>query len=894
MMFLYEIDLSIFEKALRYLGAIICGFLYKIVAALFELFINISKVELLSSSDISKIYQRVTLMITIIMIFYVTFETVKYVIQPDTMGDKEKGTSKVVLKMIICVVLLAMVPKIFEFSFKLQNTIIENQIIPKLILGPSATSTTNPKNMGRAFAASTFALFYGYTDISGDELLKQCVENPVTEEEFIQSLDPDYPFYWSTVLDWQKENYKNYGNGVAGANLCSLKNTGTFWHITYELDEEDIRTEIKEKDNEEYIKFDGLMAIIVGGFMCYVLALYCIDLGTRVAQLAFLQIIAPIPIIGYLSPKKDNIFSKWVKQCTTTYLDLFLRMILIYFVLFLCNVIQEARANGTLFNNISDDSNKTLIYIAIILGLLLFAQKAPKMLQELFPKMGAASGNFGLKAGERVAPIAARAIGGGLGGAKRLIAGGAAKGIAAYKRNKKLYEETGKTAKDRRKDAKIAREERNKARKNYSQARRNSKKLHTPEERLAAMRDAKNELLNKQSALADARNKRSTSVFGSVLSGAKDGAKDGIREGAKATKLGDVRKQIHAGDAKNKQRLENYQTYLESGGATGIVGTRDRAISSAEQKLGLRTNAVNMETEMKRIESANKSMERANEGEQAIIKAHSSVESNDINKMKDGKLTTKAQGESEIEFKNIEDSDVDVAARALAGVVPSGPLTHDDQLKVDAAKKKLGGKLKINAGDKYGEIYSNVHSNLQTIEARLKQDPTNEGLQKALEIATKQDSQIGKLLHEKLQTQYFAAIANYEATGNDNPRTNSNFDQGSISETYNMLAAIKSASTNPKTAADMEKLIVSDAEIARNAGKVPSGRISQAQYDAFMGRVPITNQPDYDTIEKALKRVSSERQEEITANKNTQQIMANSDALAAAKSTDTISKPDGK
>lgn len=417
MMFLESI--SLVEAALRRLAAVICSLIYKIVAALFELFINISRVELLSSGDIAKIYQRVTLIITIIMIFYVTFETVKYVIQPDTMGDKEKGTSKVVSKMIICVVLLAMVPKIFEFAFKLQNTIIDNQIIPKLILGPSATSTSNPKDMGRNFAVSTFALFYGYGDIPGEELLKDknCKETLLTQEEYnkfghLEGALWDMQRY---ALLGKSENYSDYGNGIAGANLCYFKNHGSFWHLTWELDEDDKEYNNPTKDAEEYIEFDGLMAIIVGGFMVYVLALYCIDLGTRVAQLAFLQIIAPIPIIGYLSPKKDNIFSKWVKQCTTTYLDLFLRMILIYFVLFLCNVIQDARAEGTLFNNIPSDSNKTLLYIAIILGLLMFAQKAPKMLQELFPKMGAASGNFGLKAGERVAPIAARAIGGGLG-----------------------------------------------------------------------------------------------------------------------------------------------------------------------------------------------------------------------------------------------------------------------------------------------------------------------------------------------------------------------------------------------------------------------------------------------------------------------------------------------
>lgn len=894
-MMLLNIKVDVVEKALRILAAALCKLVYTIAASLFELFINISKVELLSSNDISKIYQRITLFITIIMIFYVTFETVKYVIQPDTFSDKEKGASKVVTKMILCVVLLAFVPKIFEIAYRFQNTIIENQIIPKLILGPSTTTTTsNPKDMGRSFAASTFALFYGYLDISGDELLEQCDNyNGQLTMEDLNKFEQVGVDYW----DWQKNgllagynDYESIGNGYAGANLCYFKENGSFWHLTWGLGEDETNFNKKEKGEGEYINFDGLLAIIVGGFMCYVLALYCIDLGTRVAQLAFLQIIAPIPIIGYLSPKKDNIFSKWVKQCTTTYLDLFLRMILIYFVLFICSIIQAARKNGTLFHNVPADSNKTLLYIAIILGLLLFAQKAPKLLQELFPKMGAASGNFGLKAGERVAPLAARAIGGGLGGTKRLIAGGIARGVAAHKRNKKLYEATGKTKKERKEDAKKAREARDTARKNYAQARRNSKKLATPEERLAAMRDARNELINKESALSDARNKRNTGVFGSVLSGARTGAWDGMKAGSKATKLGDIRKQIHAGDAQNKQRLENYQTYLESGGATGIVGARDRAISRTEQKLGLRTEAVNMETEMKRIESANKSMERANEGEQAIIKAHSAVESNDISKLDSNKMPTKANSDTSIKFKNISENDKELAARASLGLPMTGTLTAAQQSQLDATKNSID-KIDISNGDSYNEIYNNVGSELTAVEAELKNNPDDKLLQAKYRVAKIKKEQIGKMLSEQIQTQYLSAIAAYEIdpSHNPNPRTlGDDYDQGSINETYNMLSAIKSARTNEKTVTAMRALI-----------GIPGG-LTQDQFNAFIGqdtsgnKVYITNQPDYDKIEKALKRVSGERQQEITANKNTQQLMANSDALAGAKATDTISKPDGK
>ena len=57
----------------------------------------------------------------------------------------------------------------------------------------------------------------------------------------------------------------------------------------------------------------------------------------------------------------------------------------------------------------------------------------PKMLGELFPKMGAASGNFGLKGTERVAPEAARAAGAVL-GSTRAVTGAIARGVKAHRR----------------------------------------------------------------------------------------------------------------------------------------------------------------------------------------------------------------------------------------------------------------------------------------------------------------------------------------------------------------------------------------------------------------------------------------------------------------------------
>ena len=118
---------------------------------------NVAKVNILSSDQVKPIYQRVTMILTIIMIFYVTFEFVKYVIQPEAMTDKEKGASKIVQKMVIVVVLIAFVPTIFSTAYRLQNSIIGNQVFSKVILGKQ---NVNSQEFGRNFSANLFRMFY--------------------------------------------------------------------------------------------------------------------------------------------------------------------------------------------------------------------------------------------------------------------------------------------------------------------------------------------------------------------------------------------------------------------------------------------------------------------------------------------------------------------------------------------------------------------------------------------------------------------------------------------------------------------------------------------------------------------------------------------------------------
>lgn len=349
--------------SLNELCAWICGIIYPLIAKIYNLFMEIAKLDILSSDDVQPIYERFTMMLSIIMVFYITFEMVKYVIQPDQISDKEKGAGKLIQKIMIVIVLIAFVPKIFTLAYSIQNKIIDNGIISKLILGTN--TNIEMENLGNVFSAN---------------LLR--------------------PFYY-VAEGQEEEDCGNFECGViVNANLQTLSEEGELPLITEGLDEKyDTESDyVSGKVEISKIKFYGLIAVAVGIFAAYILILFCVDLGVRWAQMVFLQLIAPVTIIGYLSPKKDGVFEKWCKQCLTTYLDLFIRVVVIYFTLLVCRILTNT---GWLEG---PESVNKWVYVFLVLGLLMFAQKVPKMLQELFPNSGAASGNFGLKAGERFTP----------------------------------------------------------------------------------------------------------------------------------------------------------------------------------------------------------------------------------------------------------------------------------------------------------------------------------------------------------------------------------------------------------------------------------------------------------------------------------------------------------
>ena len=67
-------------------------------------------------------------------------------------------------------------------------------------------------------------------------------------------------------------------------------------------------------------------------------------------QIAFLQIVSPMAIVSYLSPKKDNMFTKWLNIYGSTYIDVFVRVAIINFA---CLIIVGLHSSGTISQHIT-------------------------------------------------------------------------------------------------------------------------------------------------------------------------------------------------------------------------------------------------------------------------------------------------------------------------------------------------------------------------------------------------------------------------------------------------------------------------------------------------------------------------------------------------------------
>ena len=365
-------EVGVLKNILRTLFAFLCKIIYPLISNVWDLFVYLSKAEIFNSSGdgiVSNMYTRVGLLLGLIMLFRIVFSLIQMFINPDSFLDREKGIGAIIKKMLVVILLLAFTPTIFEKAFDVQKVLIEDNVVGRIVLG----TNQNLDNFGTVFSANLFSTFY--------------VLNPVNTTKAKEKCD---------MFDLTTAQLRDYNR----LDLIDTCITSTFEH-SYDFDGLAASVGETEADVELYaIDFDtnGLFAVLVGGFVLWIIVMYCIYLGARVVLLAFLQVIAPVAIISYLSPQKNNGLFKWGQICLSTFIDVFIRTAMIYFISLIIYLLYEGNGEGIDLIQQSTGATGTmlvLVEIAIILGLLIIAKKVPDLLGEIFPSLGG-KGKLGL------------------------------------------------------------------------------------------------------------------------------------------------------------------------------------------------------------------------------------------------------------------------------------------------------------------------------------------------------------------------------------------------------------------------------------------------------------------------------------------------------------------
>ena len=337
------------------LWVLIDSLVYSLISIAYQVFNLIAKASLYNSEngDIKVIVERISVILGIGMLFIIAYNIILNIMNPDKASSSgDKSMQGIFKNAIIAIVMLTAYSTVFTYMTRIQNHIIDSQVIEKIILGADETNNTSSSDMGATVATKIFTTFFYPIDDNGNVVTYEDCEN--------SSLDV----------------CQAYREGVEAAESGSI--------ITFITNSTLFDSLVKEKPHMKYLY---LISTICGIVALFMFVSYVIDIGIRVAKMAFLQIIAPIPIMAYITKPSGGIFSKWLNDLIKTYLSLFMRLITIYFAMFLINILASSMGNNT-GGVFGDTSNVGVIiklfgYLVLILGVLLFAKDAPKLLENL-------------------------------------------------------------------------------------------------------------------------------------------------------------------------------------------------------------------------------------------------------------------------------------------------------------------------------------------------------------------------------------------------------------------------------------------------------------------------------------------------------------------------------
>ena len=383
---------------LRSIFGLIDNIVYFLISILYQIFFNVANATLISGETIKAFYGRIQLILGILIMFKLAISLISGIMNPDTISDNKNGFFGIIKRIVIALVMLVLIVPLniptsdlgedggfnaqlnnngilFGTLYEFQNIALSQNTLARLILGVSSGTTSGDikrtsKEAGNELASIILKSFVTINVKSEDgdpnNPDDRMCQDTDSQESMIDYMDPTITT--SGILNMINDN-------------CKVKDNGGV-------------SQIDEGSKYYVFNYSVLLSTVVGVFFVIILLGFIIDVAIRAFKLAILRLISPIPIISYVDPKaqQNGAFGAWVKAVTSTYIDLFLRLAIVYFILF---IVQEFSVNGIIMD-VGSGAVGLFSKIFILLGLFFFAKEAPGFIQS---SLGIKSNGQGLFSG---------------------------------------------------------------------------------------------------------------------------------------------------------------------------------------------------------------------------------------------------------------------------------------------------------------------------------------------------------------------------------------------------------------------------------------------------------------------------------------------------------------
>lgn len=446
--------------------------IYGLISLLYQKFLVLASLRIGNDSMFQTFADSMYTLIVIFALFLLAYSLLKNMINADV---KKSGSEikEIIINTITSIVLVLIVPTAFQFLYGAQNAILKYNVIGKIV-NPLTKQMDFEDNKILANCVDVKDQMHDGED--EDEIQLRCYGNMASvlifqgffhpnmessEFDDIVNNDIEYKTYSDKVAA-ASERIKSINFPITGMDLLHLGSLGNTLNIFKKLidaiTDEGLVITLADAYNiaivrGDFSSFSGFrdekllgtitytwgVSTLAGIFAAYVLFLYCLDVAVRAFKLAFYQIIAPIPIMLRITKKKD-IFNNWLKAVASCYFEVFTRILVLYFGMYLISNVFALMFNSLDSSNIAyniwtggrssfDISGKIGLWLFvkanIILALFAFMKKAPDIIKEIFPS----SNKFSLKLwdhlkdGLAIPATAAGFVGGTIAGGGNPLAG---------------------------------------------------------------------------------------------------------------------------------------------------------------------------------------------------------------------------------------------------------------------------------------------------------------------------------------------------------------------------------------------------------------------------------------------------------------------------------------